>query len=41
MYFLLPIQLKCDSDWKYSWVPVLGPTLGATIEAVMFVLFGG
>jgi glycerol uptake facilitator protein len=40
MHFLLPIPLKRDSDWKYSWVPVLGPLLGASLAAGMFVLFG-
>jgi glycerol uptake facilitator protein len=39
MHFLLPIPNKRDSDWKYSWVPVLGPALGATCAAVMFLLF--
>lgn len=41
MHFLLPIPLKRDSDWKYSWVPVLGPLLGASLAAGMFVLFTG
>lgn len=41
MHFFLPIKNKRDSDWKYSWVPVLGPMLGAAIAAVMFQLFGG
>ena len=41
MHFLLPIHNKRDSDWKYSWVPILGPMVGATLAAVMFVLFGG
>jgi len=41
MHFLLPIPMKRDSDWKYSWVPILGPMVGATLAAVMFVLFGG
>ena len=41
MHFFLPIPLKRDSDWKYSWVPILGPMLGASIAAAMFVLFGG
>lgn len=40
MHFILPIPFKRNSDWKYSWVPVLGPLLGASIAAVMFVLFG-
>jgi glycerol uptake facilitator protein len=41
VHFLLPIPGKRDSDWRYSWVPVLGPILGATAAAVMFVLFKG
>jgi glycerol uptake facilitator protein len=39
MHFLLPIPNKRDSDWSYSWVPILGPLLGATCAAVMFLLF--
>jgi glycerol uptake facilitator protein len=38
MHFLLPIPKKRDSDWKYAWVPVLGPILGAMIAAVLFNL---
>jgi len=41
MHFFLPIKNKRDSDWKYSWVPVLGPMLGAAMAAGMFLLFGG
>jgi glycerol uptake facilitator protein len=41
MHFLLPIPMKRDSDWKYSWVPILGPMVGATLAAGMFLLFGG
>jgi glycerol uptake facilitator protein len=40
MHFLLPIHGKRDSDWKYSWVPILGPMVGAALAAGMFVLFG-
>jgi glycerol uptake facilitator protein len=39
MHFLLPIKGKRDSDWKYSWVPILGPMTGAAMAAVMFLLF--
>jgi len=28
-HFLLPIPNKRDSDWAYSWIPVLGPIVGA------------
>lgn len=41
MHFFLPIPFKRDSDWKYSWVPVLGPMIGASIAAAMFTLFAG
>lgn len=41
MHFLLPIPGKRDSDWRYSWVPIVGPLTGATLAAVMFVIFGG
>lgn len=38
---LLPIPQKRDSDWGYSWVPVVGPVLGGLIGAVVYVgLFG-
>jgi glycerol uptake facilitator protein len=41
MHFMLPIPFKRDSDWKYAWVPILGPLAGASMAAGMFVLFGG
>jgi glycerol uptake facilitator protein len=39
MHFFLPIPNKRDSDWKYAWVPVLGPLLGAALAALMFLIF--
>lgn len=41
MHFFLPIPGKRDSDWRYSWVPIVGPLAGASIAAVMYVIFGG
>ncbi len=41
VHFLLPIPGKRDSDWKYAWVPILGPFVGASLAAVMFLLFKG
>jgi glycerol uptake facilitator protein len=40
MHFFLPIPSKGSSDWGYSWVPVVGPLLGAAVAAGMFMLFG-
>jgi glycerol uptake facilitator protein len=34
-HFLLPIPGKGDSDWGYSWIPVVGPIIGAIIAAVL------
>ncbi|HET9432419.1 MAG TPA: MIP/aquaporin family protein, partial [Chitinophagaceae bacterium] len=28
-HFILPIKNKRDSDWGYSWIPVVGPISGA------------
>jgi len=39
MHFILPIPGKRDSDWSYSWVPIVGPLVGAAIAALMFVWF--
>jgi glycerol uptake facilitator protein len=33
MHFILPIAGKGDSDWAYSWIPVVGPIIGGTIGA--------
>jgi glycerol uptake facilitator protein len=38
MHFLLPIKNKRNSDWGYSWVPVLGPIVGAVIAALLYKL---
>ncbi|MGO2083832.1 MIP/aquaporin family protein [Vagococcus sp.] len=33
---LLPIANKGQSDWAYSWVPIVGPILGAILAAVVW-----
>ncbi|RXK58484.1 aquaporin family protein [Lacibacter luteus] len=38
MHFLLPIKNKCNSNWGYSWIPVVGPVTGAVIAAFVFQL---
>jgi glycerol uptake facilitator protein len=37
-HFILPIKNKRDSDWGYSWIPVVGPIIGALIGAYLFKL---
>jgi glycerol uptake facilitator protein len=38
-HFLLPIAGKGDSDWSYSWIPVVGPIIGGVIGAVLAITF--
>ena len=35
---ILPIPGKRDSDWGYSWIPVVGPVIGALLAAFLFKL---
>ncbi|MBV8046914.1 MAG: aquaporin family protein [Paludibacterium sp.] len=36
MHALLPIPGKRDSDWGYSWVPVVGSLVGGTLAALLY-----
>ncbi|NHE58373.1 MIP/aquaporin family protein [Cyclobacterium plantarum] len=40
MHQILPIKGKGSSDWSYSWVPIIGPILGAAIAAGIYLLLG-
>jgi len=35
-HFLLPIHGKGNSNWGYSWIPVVGPILGGSLGAVFY-----
>ena len=39
VHALLPIPGKRDSDWAYSWVPVLGPIIGGVLAVACSRLF--
>jgi glycerol uptake facilitator protein len=32
---LLPIAGKGDSDWGYSWIPVVGPLVGGLLAGLI------
>lgn len=32
----LPIPGKRDSDWRYAWVPVFGPLVGASLAVLVY-----
>ena len=36
VHFILPIKNKRDSNWRYSWIPVVGPVIGAVLAALVF-----
>lgn len=37
-HFILPIKNKRNSDWGYSWIPVVGPVIGALLAVYLFKL---
>lgn len=37
---ILPIRGKGSSDWSYSWVPILGPIVGAALAAGLYAMVG-
>jgi glycerol uptake facilitator protein len=38
LHAILPLKNKGTSDWSYSWIPVLGPIIGAVLAALVFTL---
>jgi glycerol uptake facilitator protein len=36
MHAILPIKNKGGSDWSYSWIPVVGPIIGAVLAALLW-----
>jgi glycerol uptake facilitator protein len=41
MHALLPIPDKRDSNWSYSWIPIVGPILGGVLAALLFAYLKG
>jgi glycerol uptake facilitator protein len=34
-HFILPFKGKGDSDWSYSWVPIVGPIIGGVAAGLL------
>ncbi len=35
-HLILPLPGKRDSDWGYSWIPIVGPLIGAALAALLW-----
>lgn len=38
IHAIIPMKGKSKTDWKYAWIPVIGPILGAAIAAILYVI---
>jgi len=38
VHYLLPLKNKDNTDWKYAWIPILGPITGAGLAALVYLL---
>jgi glycerol uptake facilitator protein len=37
IHAIIPMKGKGSSDWGYAWVPIIGPVIGATIAALLYM----
>ncbi len=35
---VLPMKEKGSSEWRYAWIPIVGPLIGAAIAALLFLI---
>ncbi|QTD38658.1 aquaporin family protein [Polaribacter batillariae] len=38
IHAILPIKNKANSDWSYSWIPVVGPIIGAVLAGFLSLI---
>ncbi|WP_199140815.1 MIP/aquaporin family protein [Pedobacter sp. ASV12] len=37
IHSLIPMKGKGSSDWSYAWVPIIGPAIGSTLAALLYL----
>ncbi|MEE1944378.1 MIP/aquaporin family protein [Pedobacter sp. KR3-3] len=37
IHSLIPMKGKGNSDWSYAWVPIIGPVIGSTLAALLYL----
>ncbi|MCM4166891.1 putative glycerol uptake facilitator protein [Arenibacter antarcticus] len=38
IHAIIPLKNKAGNDWGYSWIPVVGPILGATLAGLLMLV---
>lgn len=38
IHSLMPMNHKGSSQWKYAWIPIIGPLIGSCIAAILYML---
>ena len=37
-HFILPVKNKRDSNWSYSWIPIVAPIVGCVLAALLYLV---
>ena len=37
IHSLMPMKHKGSSQWKYAWIPIIGPLIGSCIAAILYM----
>jgi glycerol uptake facilitator protein len=41
IHTIIPMSHKGSSQWKYAWIPIVGPIIGSCIAAILYMLLEG
>jgi glycerol uptake facilitator protein len=37
IHSIVPMDHKGSSQWKYAWIPIIGPIIGSCIAAILYM----